>query len=83
MRLDDLSVAETEGGGSAEWLETWSRQRDWSQSQSQRQRQVRPGIRPTLNVALCPPPPPALERRLRGFVELSAQVHLEKERESC
>jgi len=32
MRLDGLSVAEAEaeaeGGGSAEWLETWSRQRD-------------------------------------------------------
>ena len=50
----------------AEWLETWSRQRDWSQ------RQVRPGIRPTLNAALVPSSP-ALERRLRGFVELSAR----------
>ena len=69
MRLDDLSVAEAEGGGSAEWLETWSRQRDWSQSQSRRQ--VRPGIRPTLNAALLRRP-----RWSVGCVALWSLVHM-------
>lgn len=81
MRLDDLSVAEAEGGGSAEWLETWSRQRDWSQSQSQSQRQVRPGIRPTLNAALLRRP-----RWSVGCVALWSLVHMStwrrRERES-
>lgn len=39
-------------------------------SKRESQSQLRPGIRPTLNVAL--------RRRLRGFVELSVECHLEK-----